>query len=144
VQAVVLLHLILIVPTLSFMLPLRKAIGVLPTYQCECFYWCNTHCLGVRVIHNEIPRAGTGLVNSARAAASGASAVCMSSASEKKMRVGIVGAGISGCLLARKLKDAVCGLATIATLLSDSVFFVLGSCMQKSIYTYSTLCAIEY
>ena len=113
VQAVVLLHLILIAPTLSFMLPLRKAIGVHPTFttcQCECFCWCNAHCSDVRVIHTEIPRAGTGLVNSARAAASGASAVCMSSASEKKMRVGIVGAGISGCSLARKLKDAVCEL----------------------------------
>ena len=50
----------------------------------------------------------TGIVESAtRAAAAGsASAACMSSLASEPMRVGIVGAGVSGCTLARKLKDA--------------------------------------
>ena len=36
----------------------------------------------------------------------GASAACMSSAAPQPFRVGVVGAGIAGCTLARRLKDA--------------------------------------
>jgi NADPH-dependent 2,4-dienoyl-CoA reductase/sulfur reductase-like enzyme len=51
--------------------------------------------------------AGRVLEGATRAAeAAGASAACMSSPAPQPFRVGVVGAGIAGCTLARRLKDA--------------------------------------
>jgi len=49
---------------------------------------------------------GTSIIKGARAAAGGPSAACMSSSNGQPVRVGVVGAGVAGCALAKKLKDA--------------------------------------
>ena len=53
----------------------------------------------------QVIRAGV-LESATRTAAASASTACMSSLSSQPLRVGVVGAGISGCTLAKKLKDA--------------------------------------
>ena len=47
---------------------------------------------------------GTGIMRGTRAAAGGAA--CMSSDEKEPMRVGVVGAGVAGCALAKKLTEA--------------------------------------